>query len=300
MGKAVFGEQRQMSPRIPPLSRGRRAITLLEVLISIGILSIGLSSVAALFPAARSQASRAAILDRAAVLAANALADAATSGMLLEGALTTSQATGQPIVIDPGAVSPYLLSSASGADLRNTGVYSGVLSGGAALPTCQRLFTESRDDIVVAPGATTDDLPLNVFGSDGVRAYTGRMTCLICITPTGGVATTAGTLAVVVFHARDPELPVVAGTVSANRLELAGNTGSRTFRDIVKPGVVLWDGNSMRFHQAAAAAVDSAGERAYLTLSSGAVLNGAVQLLPDSVGLAVRPYFAETAGPYTQ
>ena len=37
---------------------GRRGITLLEVLISIGILAIGLSSVVALVPAGRSQASR--------------------------------------------------------------------------------------------------------------------------------------------------------------------------------------------------------------------------------------------------
>ncbi len=278
----------------------RRGITLLEVLISIGILAIGLSSVAALFPAARSQASRALILDRAAVLAANALADAATSGMLLEGALTMSQTTGQPIVIDPGAVPPYQLSSAIGASLRNTGVYSGAVSGGAAVSACQRIFTESRDDIVVAPGAAPDDLPLNVFGSDGVRSYTGRMTCLLCITPPGGASAAPGTITVVVFHARDPELPVVDGAISANRLVLTGDVNERTFRDIVKPGVVLWEGNSMRFHQAVAAAVDPAGTSAHLTLSSGAVLTGDVQVLPDSVGLAVRPYFAETAGPYTQ
>ena len=48
----------------------RRGITLMEVLISIGILAIGLTSVVSLVPAGQTQAARAVILDRAATAAA--------------------------------------------------------------------------------------------------------------------------------------------------------------------------------------------------------------------------------------
>lgn len=68
-----------------PRVASRRGITLLEVLISIGILAIGLTSVLGLMAAARTQAARAVVLDRAALMANNVLADAATFGLLRSG-----------------------------------------------------------------------------------------------------------------------------------------------------------------------------------------------------------------------
>ena len=59
----------------------RRGITLMEVLISIGILAVGLTSVVSLVPAGQSQAARAVILDRAAAAVANGLQDAVTFGL---------------------------------------------------------------------------------------------------------------------------------------------------------------------------------------------------------------------------
>jgi len=73
---------------LPPRPGLRRGLTLMEVLISIGILAIGLSSVVALVPVGRSQQMRAVLYDRAAVLAANALADAATFGLFHRASLT--------------------------------------------------------------------------------------------------------------------------------------------------------------------------------------------------------------------
>jgi type II secretory pathway pseudopilin PulG len=276
----------------------RRGITLLEVLISIGILAIGLSSVVALIPAARSQASRAVVLDRAAVLAANALADAATFGLILDGALT---ATGGAIILDPAAVASYRLTSATGASLRTSGVFSGVVTGAAAPAVCQRLLTESRDDIVVTPGATAEDPPLNAF-SDDARSYEGRMSCLYCLVPPAAPGD-FGRLSVVVFHGRDPSLPVVDGVVSNFQATIpSGNTGGRPLKDILRPGVVFWDSTNGRFHQAVSASWSDTTQSASLTVSSGTLLAGTlpVQFLPDSVGLAERPYLPETPGPFTR
>jgi len=74
--------------RAPLPSAARRGITLMEVLISIGILAIGLTSVVALVPAGRSQAARGIVLDRAATVGANALADAITAGFTRFDSLT--------------------------------------------------------------------------------------------------------------------------------------------------------------------------------------------------------------------
>jgi type II secretory pathway pseudopilin PulG len=68
-----------------PCHSGRqspRGMTLLEVLISCGVLAVGLASIASLLPAAGSRLGQAATEDRAGTLAANARADAAARGLL--------------------------------------------------------------------------------------------------------------------------------------------------------------------------------------------------------------------------
>jgi len=68
-----------------PYHSGRqspRGMTLLEVLISCGVLAVGLASIASLLPAAGSRLGQAAMEDRAGTLAANARADAAARGLL--------------------------------------------------------------------------------------------------------------------------------------------------------------------------------------------------------------------------
>lgn len=62
-----------------PLPRG---ITLMEVLISLGILSVGLLSILSLIPAGRSQAVKATVYDQATATADNALADIVSRGFL--------------------------------------------------------------------------------------------------------------------------------------------------------------------------------------------------------------------------
>ncbi len=72
--------------RTAPLT-SRRGISLLEVLISIGILSIGLLASLALIPAGRTYMKKAAVDDRAAALVPNAYVTMKTLGLLSEGSL---------------------------------------------------------------------------------------------------------------------------------------------------------------------------------------------------------------------
>jgi type II secretory pathway pseudopilin PulG len=282
--------------------RRHAGITLLEVLISIGILAIGLSSLVALMPAARSQAERAVVLNHAGVLAGNALADAATFGMLRSDSLTVAVTATVPVIVDPAAGATNLYFGAAGtaalAQVKAVGVFATSTATAAAASTAADLFARSADDPVVGSPAVEEGPPVNAF-VDGARSYAGRISCLYCIR--GGEAGAPGTLSVVVFHARDPMLPVASGTVTDYRATLSGPLGDRTPREIIRVGSVLY-GNG-RFHRIAAAAFDASGSTAYLTLSTGNALGSGtvpVQFLPDSVGLAERPFTPETAGPYSE
>lgn len=279
----------------------RRGITLLEVLIAIGILAIGLSSVVAILPAAKSQATRAVVLDRASGLAANLLADAATFGLLREGALSQDPdpVTNQIAIIDPAVTTALALPPLTVIQpaLRNAGIFS--RSEGNADANYHRLFTEGRDDVLLGDPPTPDDLPTHFF-VDGARAYQGRMTALLAMAPPAGPPG-HGTLSVVVFHNRDVSQPIVTGTLNGVTLTIAPSnvpTG-RTFRDLVKPGVVIHDGT--RFQQLTSAAIQAGTPPtdAYVTLSgpppSAPVT---VRLFPDSVGLAERPYTPEVNGAF--
>jgi Tfp pilus assembly protein PilV len=77
----------------------RRGITILEVLISIGILSVGLASVLALLPAGGSQARKAMVEDRRTALGENALADFEARGFL--NPVNWSGSSSPPVMIDP-------------------------------------------------------------------------------------------------------------------------------------------------------------------------------------------------------
>jgi prepilin-type N-terminal cleavage/methylation domain-containing protein len=288
-------------------STPRRGITLLEVLIAIGILAIGLSSVVAILPAAKSQATRAVVLDRASGLAANFLADAATFGLLREGSLNPSPAPGKLAIVDPAVpANTYNTLSAPPANLqvqlRNAGIFSTTATT-TAPPDFHRLFTEGRDDVLLGDPPTPDDLPTHFF-VDGARAYQGRMTTLLAVrTPDAPPATplTTGLLSVVVFHNRDVSQPVVTGTLAGVSLTLSTIPAGRTFRDLVKPGVVVYANG--RFHQLKSAAVQESvvPAVAYVTTSSGTTFASsgtAMALFPDSVGLAERPYTPEVSGAF--
>jgi hypothetical protein len=272
--------------------RIRRGITVLEVLISIGILAIGLVSVAAIIPAAGSQGARAVILDRAAVHAANVLADAATFGLLRQsGTGWTGLTVSSPsVLLDLAGTS---LVSGSAAEFRSAGVYSTAASG-AAGAAAKRLILESRDDVIVTAPASDDDLPTNLV-VDGARGYEGRISSLLCLSGTDSGPYRAS---VVVFHSRDSSVTPITGTLTNSGLTFTPPAG-RTASEVVRPGVVLWDQTGRRFHQLMSASPTADGSAFFVTLGSGTTLAAgpyAVQILPDSVGLAERVFTPETGG----
>lgn len=275
----------------------RRGITLLEVLIAIGILAIGLSSVVAILPAAKSQANRAVVLDRASSLAANILADAATFGLLREGALNPTPAAGVLSIVDP-AVAATSYPFASQPALRNAGIFSTSAASNTP-PAYHRLITEGRDDVLLNAPPSPDDLPTHLF-TDGARSYQGRMTAFLAIRPPSTLTT--GTLSAVIFHNRDTNQPVVAGILDGVRLTIdpLNIPEGQTFQDLVKPGVVIYDG--LHFQQLKAAAIQKSPGliTAFVTLSNTppTTFPADIVLFPDSVGLAERPYAPEVNGAF--
>jgi len=275
----------------PNPAGGRSGITLLEVLIAIGILAIGLSSVVAIIPAARSQAARAVILDRAAALAANTLADAGTFGLLRSGTDTLFvSGAASVVVIDPEGTTLSGTGTVSYANVqpRATGLFGG---GNAAPAAAQRAFLQSRDDVTASDPVTEDDPPNNQM-IDGVRGFKGTMSSLLCLSGTGSEPDRAS---VVVFHRRDTTALKVTGTMSNSLLSFTPPAG-RTAGDIIRPGVVIWDRQGRRFHQIVTASPNFAGSAFFLTLHSGSSLSTEVEILPDSVGLAERMFTPESAG----
>lgn len=268
----------------------RSGITLLEVLISIGVLSIGLVSVAALVPAGRSQAGRATVMDRAGILAANAIADACNFGLIRPAAISVSGT----VVIDLGAGIAALPS----ASARAHGIYS-TASTAVALPSYHRLFMQARDDLILTPPLTEDDQPTNLF-VDGVRGFDGRMTCMYVLS-----YGSPSRLSVVVFHNRDSSATAVTGDIIAGQVlttSLVG-LGDRTAKEALKPGAVLYAQNA--FHQIVASAFDSSGTSAFLTLSSGPAITTSAtpipfQLFPDSVGLSETTFRPEISGQFLE
>jgi hypothetical protein len=272
----------------------RRGITVLEVLIAIGILAIGLVSVAAIIPAAGSQSARAVILDRAAVHAANVLADAVTFGLLRRSGTTWASltASGSAVVVDLAGTQ---LTNASSGTARNAGVFSTASSGIAPIATA-RLLLESRDDVIFAPADNEDDPPTN-FVVDGARGYTGRITSLLCLSDAGSGNYRAS---VVVFHSRDPGLTAITGTLTNSSLTFMP-PADRTATDVVRPGVVLWEQSMRRFYQTMSVSPNADGSALFVTLGSGTALGAGpftVQILPDSVGLAERFFTPETSGAF--
>jgi hypothetical protein len=259
------------------------------------VLSIGLVSVAALVPAGKSQAARATVMDRAGIMAANAVADACNYGLIRPAALTVPGT----VVIDLGsgfAAPPPPVPAAASA--RAQGIYS-TASAAAAPPSYHRLFMQSRDDIVLTPAVSDDDLPTNLF-IDGIRGFDGRTTCMYALT-----SGTPSRLSVVVFHNRNPSTAAVTGSILAGQVLTASlvGLGDRTAKEVLKPNAVLYAQD--RFHQITASAFDTPGTSTFLTLSSGTSITTSgtaipFQLFPDSVGLSETPFRPETSGPFLE
>jgi hypothetical protein len=286
---------------MPPLpAQNRRGITLLEVLISIGILAVGLTSVVALVPAGRSNASQALIYDRAFTLAENALNDAVTFGCLKLHTLgIASGSTSATIILD--AAPTAITVGASAGALAQKGIYASSAADAAnAAPAAVLLqVLQLRDDIVLQPGTTEDALP-RYRNIDGVRGFDGRFTCMLTLAPLTGTmsAGSRARLTTVVFHSRDLTAPIVSGTWDGDGALNFTPPGDRTPAATFHTGSVFVSGG--RFYRARSVSYDAANRAHVLYSGTSLFTSGTAFILVDSVGVAERFVTLEGGGPYSQ
>ena len=308
-----------------PEAGNRRGISLLEVLISIGILAIGLTSAVALVPVGKSEAGKAVILDRASLMAANALSDAVTFGLTRPDSFTATPA-GLPIVVfDPAhaVTGSSIWSNAAMATLKPKGVLASATTTGSVAVKVTRLFAQGRDDLLYNAPAEDDAPPQNNF-VNGVRAFQGRTSCLISLAQTQGTGPLfAGDLAkltVVVFHNRDVNAVtaadvtpvVISGTYNNGNGSIALTApmpDGRSLKEIIRPGTVVYDGNMVAakphlcWSQIGMASIDDTDPAlpvVYVTFTGAAPNTGSLQILLDSVGLAERIVTLEGSGRYAR
>jgi type II secretory pathway pseudopilin PulG len=278
----------------------RRGITLLEVLISIGILAVGLTSVVALVPAGRSNATQALMYDRALTLAENALDDAVTFGCLKMRTLGIATGTSTSTIVLDDAPTASALGATPGS-LARLGIYTSSTadSANAAPAAVARQFLQLRDDVVVQPGQGEDDLP-RYRTIDGVRGFEGRFTCMLAISPIGSLmsAGSPARLTAVVFHNRDISTPVVEAFWDPDGALVFTPPADRTVRQTFHTGSVFV--TSGRFYRARSVSYDSTGRAHVLCSEPGFAPTTRAYILIDSIGIAERFVTLEGGGPYSQ
>jgi type II secretory pathway pseudopilin PulG len=220
----------------------RRGITLLEVLVSLGILSIGLACVVALLPAGASEAKKAMDADRRSAVAAAATADAITRGILNPATWTPVPAsTNRPaILVDPlGANGLVAASPAAGLTAVTLGNF------GAGTVAADEVF-RSQDDPVYEAVQSNDDPPVPKFDtSAGKRASKGNFSWLATLVPaTSDASPQFFRLAVVICNRRGTGAAAVAplaGTFSpaTATATFAPGVATDTFRDFSPLGAVV-------------------------------------------------------------
>jgi type II secretory pathway pseudopilin PulG len=279
----------------------RRGITLLEVLISIGILAVGLTSVVALVPAGRSNAGQALIYDRAFTLAENALNDAATFGCLKLRTLgVASGSTNTMIILDTAPTAATLGGTA--ATLARKGIYTSSTADATNAAPAAALWPllQLRDDIVLQSGTTEDALP-RYRVIDGVRGFEGRFTCLLSLAPLSGTMSegSRARLTSVVFHNRDvATTPIVSGTWDLDGSLIFTPPADRTHAATFHTGSVFVCSGT--FYRARSVSYDSANRAFVLYSGTSLFTSGTAHILLDSVGMAERFVTLEGGGPYSQ
>ena len=182
----------------------RRGTTLLEVLISCGLLIAGLSAIAALLPAAGSRLTQATVEDRAALLLSNAAAEIVNRGLLKADVFPAADAG------DPSRTLAF------GEVLGRLPVFGGLPGGGAAgdhfaplstegLRRCGSRRTFVLEDVLVYEPPRFSDAPVNAFDQDATGAGPRKFREGICwgatLTPDTAPAIPGGraVLAIAVF-----------------------------------------------------------------------------------------------------
>jgi Tfp pilus assembly protein PilV len=230
----------------------RRGITLLEVLISMGILTIGLVSVLSLVPAGRSQALKAGAIDRTSALALNAAADFITRG----GARPAGwlSATGTFAVFDPldtsgfwttPGLGSFLIRLKTDAVTTASSTSSLVASGTSVMD----ILARSEDDIRYSTDAVgPDDPPAALWSSGGAagrHVFDGNFSYLATLGDTSATWNPGDykSLTIVTFNRREAYLAPVQLTADAtNRLwdvDMANVPSGMSLKDLIRPGAMV-------------------------------------------------------------
>jgi Tfp pilus assembly protein PilV len=252
----------------------RRGISLLEVLISIGILSIGLVSVLALIPAGRSQTTKASALDRTTMLAMNAAADFINRGFARPAGWTNPNPAAAFVTFDPLGTASFWSSTITGAvitprtDAATTATGTGgITSAATGMPG---FLVRSEDDIRYSTdGRGEDDLPIpqwSISGTLGRHVFDGAYSYLATLSGTSSTwnADEYKTLTVVTFNRRDASAPPVSlspttvpnadGSWTVDKTNVPDGT---SLKDLVKPGAMVLSqptGGAPKWHRVLLAA----------------------------------------------
>jgi hypothetical protein len=181
----------------------RRGITILEVLISIGILSVGLASVLALLPAGGSQARKAMVEDRRTALGENALADFEARGFL--NPVNWSGSSSPPVMIDP-------LGKAYGVQIVPAGMKLVDVNGLTTLALADYVF-RGADDLVFAIPENEDLAPLPGLQGNSRRLTEGNFSWLATIVPLTTGSTPFYRLSAVEFYRRSFDTAAYSSSV---------------------------------------------------------------------------------------
>ena len=242
--------------RFPPPPSRRCGITILEVLITIGILAIALPSALSLIPVGRSLLAKAIVSEQSALALDNACATAITSGLTNVEALTSPNGGAcprSPLVIDPIG-----MNSGVWTDL---GLNPAVLRAGATLADdapeskgprtwpVSAVLNSSADDLLMTVPDNAD-LPVTNRFTNGVRSSAGRTSWFAILALSTSGSFTVGelaTLSIVVSRNRVPGLmPPAGGTATPVSLVLepGGPVGNRFY---AAPYRVTWPASAKLF-----------------------------------------------------
>ena len=214
----------------------RAGITLMEVLISIGILAVGLTAVITIIPAAGSQAQKALTESNKANVGLAAIDDAITRGIL-------SPPGAPPFVVDPVGNAPF-----AGLALESLG---GLNPGIAA----DEVFRSQDDVVYTLDNSGQEDPPQPLFYTDDAKRLSeGIYSWLATLVPQGGENYL---LSVVSFHRREATAPVaylVGEDANGNgSLDMGEDLDQDGLLDLDLTGtntvMFLWTGSSVLFRE---------------------------------------------------
>ena len=234
----------------------RRGISLMEVLISMGILTIGLVSVISLIPAGRSQAIKASAIDRSAALAQNAAADFINRGFLRPSGWTAMPSSNIAIfdpLFDPlGSLFWTNTLSQSVLQPRTDAVTT--CSSTASITTASSaigdVLMRGEDDIRYSTDNVGVDAPpvalWSYSSTSGRHVFDGSYSYLATLsgTSTSWKPGEYKTLTIVTFNKRDTSLAPVALTLSDTtsgiwNVAQTNVPAGQSLKDVIKPGAMV-------------------------------------------------------------